>query len=78
MSRIVTVRELRENLASILDDLARGEHVVVTRRGVPVARILPEPRTQPELDEYNPLRGSVLRMADDFDEPIEGFWEAEK
>jgi len=37
----VGVRELRSKLREYLDRVANGEEVVVTERGVPVARIVP-------------------------------------
>ena len=37
-----TVAEVKAHLSAILDAVAGGEEVVVTKRGKPVARILPE------------------------------------
>jgi len=42
--RTVTVRELRGHGGAVLDDVARGESVVVTRDGTPVAELRPVPR----------------------------------
>ena len=72
----VSVRELREGIGSLLDDVQRGEQVLVTRRGRPIARIIPERGLAEVAQSAYPLRGSVLHMADDFDEPITGLWEA--
>ena len=36
-----TVRELRNNYAKVLKWVARGEEVEVTRRGKPVAKVVP-------------------------------------
>ena len=40
----VTVRELRNNGAEVLDRVARGESLVVTRDGAPVAELSPARR----------------------------------
>ena len=37
-----TVAEVKAHLSAILEAVANGEEVVVTKRGKPVARILPE------------------------------------
>lgn len=37
----VSVTEFRANLRTYLDEVRAGEEVVVTERGVPVARLLP-------------------------------------
>lgn len=39
--KTATVREVQHELAAILDRVARGEEVTVTRRGKAVARIVP-------------------------------------
>jgi prevent-host-death family protein len=39
--KTVSVREVQHQLAAILDRVERGEEVTVTRRGRPVARIVP-------------------------------------
>lgn len=39
----VSVREVRQRLGEILDRVNEGEHAVVTRRGTPVATIVPAP-----------------------------------
>jgi prevent-host-death family protein len=41
---VVTVRELRNNGGEVLDRVQRGEHVIVTRDGNPVAELRPLPR----------------------------------
>jgi prevent-host-death family protein len=40
----VTVRELRNKGGEVLERVARGEHVIVTRDGRPVAELRPLPR----------------------------------
>jgi prevent-host-death family protein len=39
--REVAVFEAKTKLSELLDDVERGEQVAITRRGVPVARLVP-------------------------------------
>ena len=38
---MVTIRELRNKGGEVIDRVARGEHLTVTRAGVPVAELSP-------------------------------------
>ncbi len=52
--------------------------MIVTRRGKPVARIIPESGSDPVTPEPYSLRGSLIFMSEDFDEPIDDLWEADQ
>lgn len=39
--RTAGVREARQDLSSLLDDVRKGREVVITERGRPVARLVP-------------------------------------
>lgn len=39
--RTAGVREARQHLTSLLDDVRKGREVVITERGRPVARLVP-------------------------------------
>jgi len=56
--RMVPARELRNDLARLLDEVAdRREHLVVTRRGRPAAALVP-------VDEYEALEESAEILSD--------------
>jgi prevent-host-death family protein len=58
MPKTVPVKELRAELAELLDDVAdRREHVIVTRRGRPAAAIVP-------IDEYEGLEETAEILSD--------------
>ena len=58
MARTIPVRELRSELAEILDQVADlREHVIVTRRGRPAAAIVP-------IDEYESLEETMEVLSD--------------
>jgi len=44
--KTATVRELRNDYNTLLDWVAAGEEVVITKRGKPVARLVPEKEEQ--------------------------------
>lgn len=45
--RTAGVREARQNLTELLDDVKKGREVVITDRGRPVARLAPIVRRRP-------------------------------
>lgn len=49
--RTAGVREARQNLSSLLDEVKKGREVVITERGRPVAKLVPP----------DPPRGKGLR-----------------
>lgn len=58
MANTVPVRELRSELASVIDRVADlREHVIVTRRGRPAAVLIP-------VDEYEALEESAEILSD--------------
>jgi antitoxin YefM len=58
VAKTVPVRELRAELAGLLDDVAdRREHVVVTRHGRPAAVLIP-------IDEYDALEETAEILSD--------------
>ena len=59
MSKTVAVRELRSQLADLLDEVAdRREHIMVTRRGRPAAALIP-------IGEYEALEETAEILSDD-------------
>ena len=58
MAKTVPVRELRSELARLLDDVVdRREHVIVTRHGRPAAALIP-------IDEYEALEETAEILSD--------------
>ena len=70
-----TIEDVQARLPQILDALAPGEEVVITREGKPVAR-LTRPIDLPKgVPVYGRGKGTLLYMAPDFDAPLEDFKE---
>lgn len=58
VAKTVPVREFRNNLSSLLDDVSdRRDHVLVTRNGAPAAVLVP-------VDEYEALEETAEILSD--------------
>jgi len=63
MSRIVGVREARQNLSVLLDEVKRGREIVITDRGRPVAKLVPLDRSRGKgIPNLAALRRSMPRL----------------
>ena len=57
--------EAKTNLSRLLERVRRGEEIIITKRGTPVARLVPvkkdsKPRTKEEiLNEFDAIRSSA-------------------
>ena len=54
----VSAREARARFRELLDRVAAGEEVILTRRGKEVARLVP-PRRRKRLPDLGPFRASI-------------------
>lgn len=66
MTKSVGVHEAKTHLSRLLDDVAAGEEVVITRRGVVVARLVAVDRRRPVLG----IDVGRFEVPDDFDAPL--------
>lgn len=66
--RTVNVYAAKAKLSSLLDQAEKGEEVVITRNGRPVAKIVPY-RERKEPRQLGRLKGKI-RIAADFDAPL--------
>lgn len=53
------VRETREQLSQLLDQVARGEQVTITRRGKPIAQLVPPIEHRIQFPSRRRLREAV-------------------
>ena len=58
--RKVSVREARQHLCRLLDQVQAGDEVVMTRRGVEVARLVRPQRRPVRLPNLEEFRASVI------------------
>jgi prevent-host-death family protein len=67
MTKSVGVHEAKTHLSRLLEDVAAGEEVVITRRGEAVASLVPPPGRQPL--RFGKDEGRFV-VPDDFDAPL--------
>lgn len=67
MTKSVGVHEAKTHLSRLLEDVAAGEEVVITRRGEAVASLIPAPR--PSVRHLGIDRGRFV-IPEDFDAPL--------
>jgi prevent-host-death family protein len=69
----IDVSHAQARLPELVQQAARGEDVILTEGGEPIARIIPIQRAH-ERREFGSARG-LIHMADDFDAPLDDFRE---
>ena len=68
MTKSVGVHEAKTNLSRLLQDVAAGEEVVITRRGEEIASLVPR---RPSKRELGVDVGRFV-VPEDFDDPLPG------
>jgi prevent-host-death family protein len=64
----VNVREAKTQLSKLLDAVAEGEEVIISKAGKPAAKLVPVESPLPARKPGS-MKGKI-RMADDFDSPL--------
>ena len=72
----VDVEDAMKSLSQLLEAVERGEEVVIERAGAPVATLAPYVRKPSKLLPPGSLKGTEWVIPDDFDEPMDGLFEA--
>jgi prevent-host-death family protein len=67
MTKSVGVHEAKTHLSRLIEDVAAGEEIVITRRGEAVATLGPPPDQAPR--KFGVDRGRFV-VPDDFDAPL--------
>ncbi len=70
----ITLEVAQTQLADLIDRLAPGEEVTLTRNDKPVATLKAAPPPTRPVPQLGTLRGTVLSM-EHFDDPLEEFAE---
>lgn len=68
MTKSVGVHEAKTHLSRLLDDVASGEEIVITRRGAPAARLVGLPLGSRRV--FGIDRGRLV-VPEDFDTPLD-------
>ena len=65
----VNVYEAKTKFSKLLQRVAEGEEIVISNRGVPVARLIPFSK-QPQVPRPLGIDKGRVHIADDFDAPL--------
>ncbi len=63
MTRVVNVHDAKTNLSKLLQDVERGEEILIGRAGEPIARLSPYQAEKREIG----FASDQIWIADDFD-----------
>ena len=73
MIREVGVFEAKTHLSRLLDEVASGETIYITKHGKRVAELRPPEQVKRTKAKFGCAKGPGFYMAPDFDEPLEEF-----
>ena len=68
----VNIHEAKTNLSKLLQDVMRGQEVIIARAGVPIAVIKPIKLAKPKR-VFGSMKGKIS-ISDDFDDPLPEEW----
>ena len=66
--RQVNIHQAKTHLSQLLEDVARGEEIVIAKAGKPIARLVAV--TTPSLPRQHGLLKGRITIAADFDAPL--------
>lgn len=69
----ITIEEAEDHLGEIIDKLAPGDEIVLTRDNEPIATLRAAEKPARRAPQFGTMRGSILYIAPDFDDIPEGF-----
>ncbi|OWK38495.1 type II toxin-antitoxin system Phd/YefM family antitoxin [Fimbriiglobus ruber] len=65
----ISLQDLRQNPAALLDRIEAGEHLIISRDNRPVAELRPLPANETQPRPYGLAAGAFV-VPDDFDAPL--------
>jgi prevent-host-death family protein len=69
----ITLAEASQNLSELIDAALSGEEIIIIKDNQPVVKLTPVSPVKRRL-EFGSAKG-IVRISDDFDEPLEDFRE---
>jgi prevent-host-death family protein len=64
----VNVHEAKTHLSRLLERVAAGEEIIISKAGKPMAKLTP--LSKPQMDRVPGLDKGVIQIPDDFDAPL--------
>ena len=68
----VNIHEAKTHLSRLIQEVRNGEEVIIARGNKPVAKLVPLDSEKPRR-RLGGLKGMIISVAGDFDEPLEDF-----
>ena len=72
---MVNVHQAKTHLSQLLQKVEAGEDIVIARSGIPIARLVPWRERPTTVAVPGAMRGRI-KLADDFDAPLDDLFEA--
>jgi prevent-host-death family protein len=69
----VSLDKAKEQMTELLEEVEKGEEVIITNKNKPVAKLVPLAATSTKSTRKLGSAKGKVRIADDFDGPVEGF-----
>lgn len=69
----VDINQAKQNLPELIEKTVTNGEVIITKDGQPVVKMVPLTKTKKER-KFGTAKG-LIKMADDFDQPIDDFKE---
>jgi antitoxin (DNA-binding transcriptional repressor) of toxin-antitoxin stability system len=63
----ITIAEAQKNLSEIIASLHPGEELQIIQNNIPIARLIPEPKSQRQPRQPGSAIGTLIVLADDND-----------
>jgi antitoxin (DNA-binding transcriptional repressor) of toxin-antitoxin stability system len=73
--QLVNIHQAKTHLSQLLQEVEQGQEVVIARSGVPIARLVAWQAPAQPVAAPGAMRGQI-QLADDFDAPLDGLFEA--
>ncbi|MFM7453038.1 MAG: type II toxin-antitoxin system Phd/YefM family antitoxin [Cyanobium sp.] len=73
--QLVNVHQAKSQLSRLLQQVEQGQEVVIARSGVPIARLVAWQAPVQAVAAPGAMHGRI-KLADDFDAPLDGLFEA--
>jgi antitoxin (DNA-binding transcriptional repressor) of toxin-antitoxin stability system len=73
--QLVNVHQAKTHLSQLLQEVEQGQEVVIARSGVPIALLVAWQAPALSVAPPGAMRGQIA-LADDFDAPLDGMFEA--
>lgn len=70
MEATVNIHEAKTHFSKLIEQIQRGEEVVIAKAGVPVARLTPYVPNKPRIQPPGGMKDEGFWIADDFNDPL--------